>query len=93
MSEKKKSNAAQRNRHDKLSCQQRLGYIRAPNEFQVPIMMEDGTLIWQGDDGPLPGSGDEMEKKAHRQALSLDETRRLQVGIFGFCVAESPHEP
>ena len=95
ISKKKKNKAAQRNGHDKLSCQQHLGYIHAPNEFRVLIMMEDGTLIWQGEHGPLPGNGDEMEKNAYRQGLSLHETqrRRLLVGFFGFCVPESPQEP
>jgi hypothetical protein len=58
-------------------------------------MMEDGTLIWQDEHGPLPGSGEEVEKNAHRQAPSLDEIQRLgfAVGFFGDCVAESWQEP
>ncbi len=93
--EKKKSKDAQSNRHDKLPCQQRLGYIHAPNEFRVPIMMEVETLIWQDEHGPLPGSGEEVEKNAHRQAFSLDEIQRLRfaVGLLGLCVAESWQEP
>jgi hypothetical protein len=78
-----------------LSCQQRLGSIHAPNEFWVPMMMEVGTLIWEGDHGPLPGSEDKVEKNAYRKALSPDERRLLKtlVGFFGFCVAESRQEP
>ena len=58
-------------------------------------MMEDGTLIWQDEHGPLPGSGEEVEKNAHRQALSLGEIRRhrLAVGFFGLWVAELWQEP
>jgi hypothetical protein len=58
-------------------------------------MMEDGTLIWQGEHGPLPGIGDEVEKNAYRQGFSLHETQRRRplVGFFGFCVPESLQEP
>ena len=95
ISEEKKSKEAQRNRHEKLPCQQRLGYIHAPKKFEVPIMMEDGTLIWQDEHGPLPCNGEDVEKHAHRQALSLDESQRLRfaVGVFGLYVAEYWQEP